>query len=146
MGMPNDYLQQKNYSSDSLKRREISGLIARLLSHYWTADDDPALRRTQAEDWLEDLAEFEVDDVRGACAEWRRSQTRRPVPADIRALAIAEQHRRIVDHQRALPRPDIGHLSDDELRRRLNKHYGGPGWGVCWVGNRRVTELPGSMI
>jgi hypothetical protein len=52
------------------------------------------MRRAQAEDWIEDLIEFDVGDVQTACVEWRRSQPRRPTPADIRLLAIAEDRRR----------------------------------------------------
>ncbi len=93
--MPNDYPLSVSSTSDLPRRRkEIAALIARLLGHYWTADDDPASRRAQAEDWIDDLVEFEVGDVQNACREWRQSQTRRPTPADIRLLAIAEHRRR----------------------------------------------------
>ncbi len=83
-------------TSDSHKRRqEIAALIARLMGHYWTADDDPASRRAQAEDWIDDLIEFDVGDVQNACVEWRRSQSRRPTPSDVRLIAIAEQRNRL---------------------------------------------------
>lgn len=100
----------KSSSSDLPRRRkEISALIARLLNHYWTADDDPAMRRAQAEDWIEDLVEFDVGDVQNACVEWRRSQHRRPTPADIRLLAIAE-------HRRQNPTPEPPYIPLPEPR------------------------------
>ncbi len=81
------------------------------MSHYWTADDHPAVRQAQIEDWLEDLCEFGVELVRFACADWRRSQTRRPTPADIRLLAIAE-------HRRRNPTPDPPYIPPPAPRER----------------------------
>jgi hypothetical protein len=64
------------------------------------------MRRAQAEDWIEDLVEFEVGDVQNACVEWRRSQHRRPTPSDVRLLAIAEQRNRQARAElRKLPSP-----------------------------------------
>jgi hypothetical protein len=51
------------------------------------------MRQAQIEDWLEDLTEFPIKHVEAACREWRRSGQRRPLPSDIRTLAIAEQRR-----------------------------------------------------
>lgn len=73
---------------------ETAAVIGRLLAHYWASDEPPALRRVIADDWLEDLEEFGPELVGTACREWRRTQTRRPTPADMRALAIAEQRYR----------------------------------------------------
>lgn len=42
-------------------------------------------------DWLEDLAEFAAPHVAEACKEWRRTQSKRPTPADIRKLALQHQ-------------------------------------------------------
>src|SRR5262245_12290821 len=77
--------------------RRIAELVARLLTHYWTADDHRAMRQAQAEDWLEDLAEFPVDVVEVACREWRQSSLRRPTPYEIRSLAVVEQRKRNSD-------------------------------------------------
>lgn len=61
--------------------------MSRLLSHYWTADDEPAARQAQIEDWIEDLVEFGPDIAAAACGEWRRRPGgKRPTPGDIRAL------------------------------------------------------------
>jgi hypothetical protein len=70
--------------------RQIGQLILTLLSLYWTANDDPALRELQAEAWLESLEPFELDDISVACREWREHQNRRPTIADIRAIIIAK--------------------------------------------------------
>lgn len=48
------------------------------------------MRRTIAEDWLADLAEFPAEIVAVACREWRQQPgARRPLPGDIRTLCIA---------------------------------------------------------
>jgi hypothetical protein len=67
----------------------LSTAVTRLLQHYWTADDPIESRRTQLEDWIEDLREFPPATVEGACREWRRQpEPRRPLPGDIRRLCI----------------------------------------------------------
>jgi hypothetical protein len=102
-----------------LSRRDTALLtetIARLMSHYWTADDHPAARQAQIEDWLEDLSEFGLDVARLACADWRQSQTRRPTPADIRRIAVAEWNRRNPQPPPVyLPEPPP--LIEDETKR-----------------------------
>lgn len=77
------------------------------MSHYWASDTPTEIRREMAMDWLDDLREFGPDIVSGACGAWRRSQTRRPTPADIRALCIREreEHSSPSDHL-ALPSPE----------------------------------------
>jgi hypothetical protein len=97
----------RNFSRGSPEPpRRMAELVARLLSHYWTADDHPAMRQAQAEDWLDDLVEFDLDHVAAACREWRRGNNRRPTPSDIRALAIAEQSKHHGDRELdALPAP-----------------------------------------
>jgi hypothetical protein len=64
-------------------------MVMRLLQHYWTANETSASRRTQIEDWIEDLREFPLATVERACQEWRRQpEPRRPLPGDIRRLCI----------------------------------------------------------
>lgn len=41
-----------------------------------------------AQDWIDDLVEFGAAAAAQACGEWRRTQTRKPLPADIRKLCI----------------------------------------------------------
>ena len=76
------------------RRRQIAAAIARLLLHYRHLDLPASAQEMIAEDWLEDLEELHIDDVRFACREWRQTQPYRPTPADIRLLAIAEHRRR----------------------------------------------------
>jgi hypothetical protein len=78
-------------STASTANREIAATISRLLAHFWTADDPPAVRQAQIEDWLEDLREFGPAIVVDACREWRRTKTRRPAPSEIRLMCIAAQ-------------------------------------------------------
>lgn len=83
-----DHQQSRTSTADLQRQREEkAALIARLLSHYWTADDPPATRRAQAEDWLESLSEFSAAAVASACQEWRENQTRRPMIAEIRVMS-----------------------------------------------------------
>lgn len=82
------------------KPTEIAGIVAALMSHYWTSDELMAQRESQITDWIADLIEYPVGLIEAACTEWRRSQTRRPTPADIRALCreSAPTGNLIVDH------------------------------------------------
>lgn len=80
---------RKRFERGKENRTKIAGHISRLMSHYWTANEDPRLRKAQAEDWLEDLAEFHEGIVGEACRDWRQEQTRRPTPADVRQLCLA---------------------------------------------------------
>lgn len=77
----------------------------KLLSHYWTAADPIESRREQIIDWIDDLIEFGPPSVADACRDWRREQSRRPAPADIRKLCILAQNRRREDAMRRLPPP-----------------------------------------
>lgn len=66
-----------------------------LLSHYYQPDTDPAVVRMMAADWWDVLGAFQRQAVEQACREWLRDGTRRPAPADIRALVgkqLARQH------------------------------------------------------
>lgn len=81
--------------------RQIAAQIGRLLSHYWTADEPVALRQAQAEDWLDDLSEFPPEIVAAVCREWRRNETRRPLPAELRRLCKDE----VASRQPLLPKP-----------------------------------------
>jgi hypothetical protein len=87
------------------------------MNHYWTADDHPAMRQAQIEDWLEDLAQFDMVDVKAACREWRRTHDRRPTPANIRIMTIAAQRERapaLLPKWARPPEPERPPLSEDE--------------------------------
>ena len=75
------------------------------MSHYWLATEPEPVRRTQLEDWLEDLSEFSTAAVADACREWRQTKSKRPTPADIRKLCIVSQNRRRETEAKALPPP-----------------------------------------
>ena len=106
-------MQQKLSSNDI---REISATVARLMNHYWTAADPPAVRQAQLDDWLEDLVEFGPELVRLACVEWRQENSRRPTPADIRLLAIREQRRRAPPPLPPPPPPEFPPPTEAEKR------------------------------
>lgn len=78
----------------------IAERVTTLLNHYWTAADDPAVRKLQIHDWLDDLSEFPAAWVAEACQEWRRSQSRRPLISNIRELCILHRED---ERRRALP-------------------------------------------
>jgi hypothetical protein len=92
-----------NGNSTEDGKGEIAAIVAALLYHYWTADDEPAMRRVQIADWVEDLEEFTLVSVELACREWRRNQNRRPTIADIRKLIGIELQDRVNAEQLALP-------------------------------------------
>lgn len=72
----------------SVNARLILERVSVLLSHYWTTDEAPELRRLQMADWLADLEVFPASVVALAVTEWRRHNSRRPTPADIRGLCV----------------------------------------------------------
>ena len=95
--MAND-LVQRQASPPGLRTRckrgrenetKTAGHIARLMAHYWAANENPKLRAALASDWLEDLAEFHEAIIAEACRDWRQQPGgRRPTPGDIRALCL----------------------------------------------------------
>lgn len=91
----------------STANRQIAATISRLLGHYWTAADPPETRQAQIEDWLADLREFGPEIVSEACGRWRRAESRRPTPADVRRLAIeAQREMREAAEPLYLPSPE----------------------------------------
>jgi hypothetical protein len=113
------------------------------MSHYWTADDHPAARQAQIEDWIADLVEFDLEVIEFACREWRRKEIRRPLPAQIRDLAEQETgHRRSLKQQSLPPTYDTlsrecrnewlscrarwlvrGFICHAECRSRIQEYY-----------------------
>lgn len=110
---------QPSTSSPDGTDRAVAGLIARLLLHYWTPQQlSDGARAAMAADWLDDLREFGPDLVAEACASWRRTQSRRPTPADIRSLAIQAQ-RELAARSEMLALPSPGYAEAE--RRRLER-------------------------
>lgn len=78
--------------------------IAMLLSHYWAANEDDALRRAQLRDWLNDLKDYPLQVVVDACSAWRRIEERKPTIAGIRKMCDERMPR---DHSKPqLARPE----------------------------------------
>jgi len=93
-------------------------MLTTLMSLYWTADETIELREAQMQMWLTDLAEFDLECITYAVTEWRQEETRRPVPAELRRLAIQAQRKR--DEALRLPpppQPRFVNQPDSEERR-----------------------------
>jgi hypothetical protein len=58
-----------------------------------------------ARDWVRDLGEFDPAIVEEACTRWRRTEARRPTPADIRRLCLDEAADCAPVHAAPLDRP-----------------------------------------
>jgi hypothetical protein len=91
--------------------------------HYWVADETPAVRTLQLEDWLEDLVEFGPAIVAEACREWRHKPGgRRPTPGDIRTLCIETQRsRHEASAHHALPSPEYARLRAEDRQRQEDR-------------------------
>ena len=87
------------------QKHEIAPSIGILLALYWQPDEAPGTRLAIAEAWLEELVEFEMTVVAEACRDWRRSQTRRPLLAEIFKSCREGQENADWRRQRALPPP-----------------------------------------
>jgi hypothetical protein len=104
--------------------RRVSELVARLMNHYWTANDPAAMRQAQIEDWIEDLIELPIECVEEACREWRRTGHRRPLPSEIRILAIAEQRRRNPPPESVYLPPPEPRIEDPVERAEMARRMG----------------------
>lgn len=91
---------------------EIAGRLAALFSHYWVGQMTDSLQTLIASDWLEDLAEYPSHVIEEACRKWRRSETRKPKPAELR-----DKCQRIIAHERQ---------ARDRLRRIAERFSMGP--------------------
>ena len=89
--MANSSPAPQSRSAAGLNDKLIAERITTLLSHYWTADDPPEIRALQMADWLDDLCEFPAPAVAKACETWRRTERKRPTPADIRSMVMRWQ-------------------------------------------------------
>jgi hypothetical protein len=57
--------------------------IVKLLTHFYLPGIDQQIERAVAHDWAVDLSDYDYPTVKDACAEWRRTQTRRPTVAQV---------------------------------------------------------------
>lgn len=123
--------------------RQIAGLIARLLLHYWTGEMSAETRRLQALDWLEDLREFGPEIVAGACGDYRRTETRRPTPADIRRLCIKADEERRAAQPLALPamRAERAEIEARQARRYAELQLEGRAIVNKWAKGRGYPDI-----
>jgi hypothetical protein len=74
----------------------IGGAVHTLLSFYYVPGEDQRVVAAQGRMWVEDLRGFPRHVIEAALRDWRRSETRRPTPADI--IKLCRSH---------MPRPRI---------------------------------------
>jgi hypothetical protein len=105
---------------------EIAGRLSALFSHYWVGQMNDSLSTLVASDWLEDLGEYPGHVVEEACRRWRRSENRKPKPAELRDKCqriIARERqtrdrlRRIAERFAMGPRTNLAAIIDGSLRR-----------------------------
>lgn len=117
-------------STASPDDRQVAGLIARLLLHFWAPQDlSEGARKAMAADWLDDLREFGPIIVSEACARWRRSESKRPAIADIRRLCIEEQQDRRPTPP-ALPNPQRLALQAETLEDKRHAELAAGGRAI----------------
>lgn len=80
-----------------------------------------ALQAMVASDWLDDLGEFPAPMVGEACQIWRRTERRKPTPADIRSICI---DLRSDAEERSRPRlPKPSEDVERAMREGWNRRY-----------------------
>lgn len=62
---------------------KITARVTVLLSHYFVPDLPVAAQRAVLTDWVDALADFPWWAIQKACAEWLKTERRKPTPADI---------------------------------------------------------------
>lgn len=65
----------------------LAGRVKTLLSHFFQKGTDAKVSEMQALDWMTALSRYPQFAVEEACAEYLRTMTRRPTPADIVRLS-----------------------------------------------------------
>lgn len=116
---PENFSREPRGSSqnEASNQRAVLERITIMLSHYWTGDDDPAVREAQLADWMDSLCKFPASIVTDACMEWMQTETKRPTIAAIfglcRISTPAEKDRL------KLPRPTTQYREYESERNRL---------------------------
>jgi hypothetical protein len=92
---------------DADHREWIAGAVSVLLAFYWQdREPDDLVLAEQGRLWCDDLEAFPRAVIEAALNQWRRTQTRRPSPADI--IALCRKH---------MPRPTaVAQLEPPERR------------------------------
>ena len=109
-------VSQEDLQQRSLNSKLIAEQIFKLLSHYWTANEDNAIRNAQAQDWISDLKDYPASVVTDACTAWRRTEERRPTIAGLRKLCDERMPRDHAKPQLARPVSEYQNYSTDRNR------------------------------
>ena len=64
--------------------RDVAAKIVGLMAHYWTPKMGEAVWASVTRYWIADLGEFPGWAIDRACENWRRRQTKRPMPSELR--------------------------------------------------------------
>lgn len=67
--------------------------IEALLSHYWTATYDPAVKAEMIKDWVKAMKDFSGEEINKACAEYLATSSKKPVPEKLRSIMIRDRQR-----------------------------------------------------
>jgi hypothetical protein len=79
--------QPSSPARDANHREWVAGAVSVLLAFYWQDREfDDYVLAEQGKLWCDDLAGFPRPVLERALTEWRKTQPRRPSPADIIAL------------------------------------------------------------
>lgn len=100
----------------SLNSKLIAEQIFRLLTHYWAANEDDAVRRLQAQDWINDLKDYPAATVSDACTAWRRTEEKRPTIAGLRKLCDERMPRGHTKPKPARPNSEYAAYADQRTR------------------------------
>lgn len=71
-------------------KRDFAMLLGRLAIHFWQPDFTPEQVKLKLQDYEEDLAGVTVDELREACAEWRRDPLNNFYPKSGQLLEIVK--------------------------------------------------------
>ena len=124
------------------QRASILGQVLVLLTHYYMPDLPEEIREAQANDWFEDLAEFGPGVVEVACRQWRRMESWRPTPADIRDLANRELRRR--QHEEQRQRMRLIELRRNQLADHWSRERGFDGFAEARRYGRDLSDIFGA--
>ena len=73
-------------------RAGIGIRVEAMLNHYWQREPVEAVKIQMMVDWMDTLDQFTPDEIKGACAEWLATQSRKPNPADIRTMIVGRRN------------------------------------------------------
>jgi hypothetical protein len=131
-----------------VSREWLAGRIVTLLKHYFEADEDPAVIREMARDWIEVLGELPEAAIAEACRTYLCDEPRkRPTPGAIRGLALKVAVRDARIARPALPPPPEPERvpATPEARARILAEFGLTERHLTAISNGRRMPRPGTM-